>query len=49
MFRRGTMEANESFDDAVYTTMSVIKEDRAKVRKFLEHSEVANARKALEW
>lgn len=49
MFRRDTMEANESFDAAVHTAMSVIKEDRATVRKFFEHPEVAYVRKALKW
>lgn len=49
LFRRDTMEANESFDDAVHTAMSVIKEDRSKVRKFFDHPEVAYVREALKW
>ena len=47
MFRRDTIEANESFDDAVHTAMTVIKGDGAMVRKFFEHPEVAYVRKAL--
>lgn len=49
MFRCDTMEANDSFDDAVHTAMTVIKGDRAAVRKFFEHPEVAYVQEALKW
>ena len=49
MFRRDTMEAGESFTEAVHKAMSTIQESRAWVRKFFEHPEVKYVREALKW
>ena len=49
MFRRDTIEADESFDDSVHKAMSTIKESRSLVRNFFKHPEVAYVREALKW
>lgn len=49
MFRRDTIEADESFDAAVHLAMESIQEKRAWVRAFFKHPEVAYVREALKW
>lgn len=49
MFRRDTLEQDESFVDAVDQAMSTIKESKGLVRSFFAHPEVAYVREALNW
>lgn len=49
MFRRDTIEADESFDAAVHLAMEAIKEDPVSVKAFFKHPEVAYVREALKW
>jgi transposase len=49
MFRRNPLQEAQHFDIAVVGAMEKIQEDRALVRKFFEHPEVAYVRDALNW
>jgi transposase len=49
MFRRDTIEADESFDGAVERAMQTIQEQPAWVKSFFRHPEVKYVREALKW
>jgi len=49
MFRRAPLRAGEDFDGIVHETMESIRQDRATIRKFFDHPEVAYVKAALKW
>lgn len=49
MFRRDTLEADESFGGAVHKAMATIQESPTWVKSFFRHPEVKYVREALKW
>jgi transposase len=49
MFKRAPLRAGEDFDGIVHETLESIRSDRAAVRKFLDHPEVAYVKAAPKW
>ena len=49
MFRRAPLRAGEDFDGVVHETLETIRQDRAAVRRFFDHPEVAYVKAALKW
>jgi transposase len=49
MFKRNPLEASAAFDEEVQETMEFIREDRALVRSFFGHPDVAYVKNALGW
>jgi len=49
MFRRAPVMEGEDFDGIVHGTLESIQQDRAAVRRFFDHPEVAYIKAALKW
>ena len=49
MFKRNPLESGAAFDEEVRETMEFIREDRALVRSFFGHPDVAYVKEALGW
>jgi hypothetical protein len=49
LFRRAPVAEGEEFDGIVHETLESIRQDKAAVRKFFNHPEVAYIKKALKW
>lgn len=49
MFRRAPLREDEDFEGIVHETLESIREDKALIRKFFKHPDVAYIREALKW